>query len=99
MHTSVPLLHSMVNLFEGDSLVSGELGQLFQLHARRLGPFPPRIRDVGVTLDLATHDVDVMRYLADAEVRYVYAETQQHVHTSQEDLLLGILRFTNGAIG
>ena len=80
-------------------LVTKELGQLFHLHARRLGPFPPRIRDVGVTLDLATHDVDVMRYLADADVRYVYAETQQHVHTSQEDLLLGILRFTNGAIG
>jgi len=80
-------------------LVADELGQLFHLHARRLGPFPPRIRDVGVTLDLATHDVDVMRYLADADVKYVYAETQQHIHTSQEDLLLGILRFTNGVIG
>ncbi len=80
-------------------LVANELGQLFHLHARRLGPFPPRIRDVGVTLDLATHDVDVMRYLADADVRYVYAETQQHVHTTHEDLLLGVLRFTNGAIG
>src|SRR3989440_10007611 len=80
-------------------LVAGELGQLFFLHARRLGPFPPRIRDVGVTLDLATHDVDVMRYLADADVRHVYAETQQHVHTGHEDLLLGVLRFTNGAIG
>jgi predicted dehydrogenase len=80
-------------------LVANELGQLFHLHARRLGPFPPRIRDVGVTLDLATHDVDVMRYLADTDVRHVYAETRQHVHTTHEDLLLGVLRFTNGAIG
>ena len=32
-------------------------------------------------------------------MRYVYAETQQHVHTSHEDLLLGVLRFANGAIG
>src|SRR5712691_5072174 len=47
-------------------LVAGELGKMFHLHARRLGPFPPRIRDVGVTLDLATHDIDIMRYLADA---------------------------------
>ncbi len=53
-------------------LVAGELGRIFHLHARRLGPFPPRIRDVGVTLDLATHDIDVMRYLADAEVEHVY---------------------------
>lgn len=80
-------------------LVAGELGQMFHLHARRLGPFPPRIRDVGVTLDLATHDIDIMRYLADAEVEHVYSETQQHIHTTHEDLLLGILRFTNQAIG
>jgi UDP-N-acetylglucosamine 3-dehydrogenase len=80
-------------------LLAGELGKIFHLHARRLGPFPPRIRDVGVTLDLATHDIDVMRYLADAEVEHVYSETQRHIHTRHEDLLLGVLRFTNQAIG
>jgi UDP-N-acetylglucosamine 3-dehydrogenase len=80
-------------------LVAGELGQIFHLHARRLGPFPPRIRDVGVTLDLATHDIDVMRYLVDAEVERVYAETQRRIHNTHEDLLLGMLRFTNEAIG
>jgi UDP-N-acetylglucosamine 3-dehydrogenase len=80
-------------------LVAGELGQIFHLHARRLGPFPPRIRDVGVTLDLATHDIDIMRYLADAEVEQVYAETQRHIHNTHEDLLLGILRFNNDVIG
>src|SRR6266487_253597 len=80
-------------------VVTGELGQVFHLHARRLGPFPPRIRDVGVTLDLATHDIDIMRYLADSEVQRVYAETQRQIHTRHEDLLLGVLRFTNQAIG
>ena len=80
-------------------LMSGELGQLFQLHARRLGPFPPRIRDVGVVLDLATHDIDVMRYIADAEVERVYAEIQRRIHTSREDSLLGVLRFLNEATG
>ncbi len=80
-------------------LVAGELGKMYHLHARRLGPFPPRIRDVGVTLDLATHEIDVMRYLADAEVEHVYAETQRHIHTSHEDIVLGVLRFTNQIIG
>jgi UDP-N-acetylglucosamine 3-dehydrogenase len=80
-------------------LITGELGRIFHMHARRLGPFPPRIRDVGVTLDLATHDIDVMRYLANAEVEHVYAETQRYIHTSHEDLLLGVLRFTNQIIG
>jgi predicted dehydrogenase len=40
-----------------------------------------------------------MRYLADAEVEHVYSEMQRHIHTSHEDLLLGVLRFTNQAIG
>ncbi len=80
-------------------LVQGELGQVFHLHARRLGPFPARIQDVGVTLDLATHDIDIMRYLTDAEVERVYAETQRLLHTRHEDVLLGLLRFTNDAMG
>ncbi len=80
-------------------LVSGELGQVFHLHTRRLGPFPVRIQDTGVTLDLATHDLDVMRYLTDSEIERVYAETQQRLHMSYEDLVLGVLRFRNGAIG
>lgn len=80
-------------------LRAGELGQVFHMHARRLGPFPPRISDVGVTLDLATHDVDVMRYLADSEIERVCAETQRRIHSTHEDMVLGVLRFINGAIG
>ncbi|MBA2286203.1 MAG: Gfo/Idh/MocA family oxidoreductase [Ktedonobacteraceae bacterium] len=80
-------------------LVAGRLGQIFQMHARRLGPFPSRVRDVGVTLDLATHDIDVMRYLADAEIEHVFGETQRRVHHTHEDIVLGVLRFTNQAIG
>jgi UDP-N-acetylglucosamine 3-dehydrogenase len=80
-------------------LDGGNVGRIFYLHARRLGPFPPRIRDVGVILDLATHDLDVMRYLAGSEVRHVFAETQQRVHQTHEDLLLGLIRFGNAAIG
>jgi predicted dehydrogenase len=80
-------------------LVAGQLGKIFSLHSRRLGPFPPRIRDVGVVLDLATHDIDVMRYLVDSSVRRVFAETQQRVHHTREDLLLGVLRFVNDTVG
>src|SRR5205823_2165792 len=80
-------------------LVAGQLGQVFHLLARRLGPFPPRIRDVGVTLDLATHDIDIMRYLADSEVQRVHAETQRRIHSTSEDLLLGVLRFANQVTG
>lgn len=80
-------------------LREGALGRIFQIHARRLGPFPARIRDVGVVIDLATHDLDVMRFVTGAEVVRVYAETEQRIHTNHEDLLNGLLRFDNGVIG
>jgi predicted dehydrogenase len=76
-----------------------ELGRVFQVHARRLSPFPGRIQDVGVVLDLATHDIDVMRYLLGSEVERVYAEIERKAHERCEDLLSGLLRFSNGVIG
>ena len=82
-----------------ERLNAGEAGKIFSLLARRLGPFPPRIRDVGVTLDLSTHDIDVMRYLLEDEVEHVYAETQRQLHQSHEDMLMGMLRFSRGAVG
>jgi UDP-N-acetylglucosamine 3-dehydrogenase len=80
-------------------LAEQELGRIFQVHARRLSPFPGRVQDVGVILDLATHDMDVMAYLLDAEVTRVFAETERKAHASHEDLLSALLRFSNGVIG
>ena len=80
-------------------LEAGELGRTFQINARRLGPFPARIRDVGVVVDLATHDIDIMRYLTGSEVTRVYAEAKREVHTSNEDLFTGIMRFVDGTLG
>jgi predicted dehydrogenase len=80
-------------------LRAGELGRVFKMHARRLGPFPPRVRDVGVVIDLATHDVDIMRFLSGSEVTRLYAETARRIHTEHEDLLSGLLRFADDSIG
>lgn len=80
-------------------LRAGELGRVFQVHARRVGPFPERVRDVGVVLDLAPHDIDVMRYLLESGVTRVHAETEQRINTDREDMLIGMLRFANGAVG
>jgi predicted dehydrogenase len=80
-------------------LTRGELGQIYAIHTRRLGPFPSRIQDVGVIMDLAPHDLDVMRYLTDCEVTSVYADTRQKIHHTHEDLLNGILCFSDGTVG
>ena len=80
-------------------LAAGELGRIFQIFCRRAGPFPARIRDVGVVVDLAPHDVDIMRFLAGSDPNRVYAETERRIHTDHEDLLWGILRFPDGVVG
>ncbi len=80
-------------------IARGDLGRVFQIHARRLGPFPPRIQDVGVVMDLATHDLDIMRYLTESDVIRVFAESKRELHTSNEDLFVGTLRFEDDTVG
>ncbi len=80
-------------------LTDGELGRIFQIHARRLSPFPHYVRDVGVVIDLATHELDIMRYLVADEIERVYAEISRNVHQQHEDMLSGIVRFANGVVG
>ena len=83
----------------GRRLESGWLGTLYSISSRRAGPFPARIRDVGVTIDLATHDADILSWIAGERPARVYAELAQRVHASHEDLLFGLLHFPSGATG
>jgi predicted dehydrogenase len=86
-----PAIQSLKNRLD-----NGDLGRIFQIFCRRAGPFPARIRDVGVVIDLAPHDVDIMRFLTGLNPMRVYAETEQQIHTNHEDLLFGLLRFPGG---
>lgn len=79
-------------------LSDGEAGRVFQIDARRQGPFPARPIDVGVVVDLAVHDLDVIRYVTGNEVTRVFAETERRIHSHNEDLLTGLLRLEDGAI-
>ena len=76
-----------------------ELGRIFQIVCHREGPFPTRVRDVGVVVDLAPHDIDIMRYISQSEPIQAYAETEQRINTDHEDLLLATLRFKNSITG
>lgn len=80
-------------------LSQGELGRVFEIDAHRQGPFPARIADVGVVIDLAVHDLDIMRYITGSEIIRVYAETERRIHSQHEDLLTGLVRLSDGAIG
>jgi predicted dehydrogenase len=76
-----------------------QAGTIFQTVARRVGPFPERIRDVGVVVDLAAHDIDAMRFLLNLPAERIYGETARRIHTDHEDMLFGTIRFSSGVIG
>lgn len=75
------------------------LGKIYYLESHRVGPFPARISDVGVIIDLAVHELDIMRHIAQSEIKRVYAETERRIHTAHEDLISATLRMENGIIG
>jgi predicted dehydrogenase len=83
----------------GRLIDEGWLSSVYSIASRRAGPFPARIRDVGVTVDLATHDVDILSWIAGERPSRVYAETAQRIHADHEDLLFGLLHFPSGATG
>ncbi len=80
-------------------LEKGQYGDLITVSARRVSSFPTRVRDVGVVMDLAVHDIDVLRYLVDAPVESVYALGGRKMHDRFEDHANVLLRFANGVNG
>jgi len=80
-------------------LGKGVLGNVWSATITRKGPFPDRIRDVGVVIDLGVHDIDIMRHLFGTEIIRISAETERRIHTDHEDYLNAILRFESGVVG
>jgi predicted dehydrogenase len=72
-------------------LLEGQLGAIFMLSGIRSGPFPSRIADVGVVLDLASHDIDLVSWLSGSRIATLAAQTQHISGREHEDLV-----FVNG---
>jgi predicted dehydrogenase len=75
---------------------AGQLGEVFLVATERVGPFPDRVRDVGVVKDLATHDLDLVRWLGGSPVERVAAQTQHRMGRDHEDLVLVTGRLEGG---
>jgi UDP-N-acetylglucosamine 3-dehydrogenase len=82
-------------------IADGRIGNVFRVHATRVGPMPGRIQDAGVAIDLATHDLDIMQFVLGRDITRIYAEGAQCAHPSQEDMIACLLRFggDNGPMG
>ena len=80
-------------------LSDGMAGRIYKIAAQRLSPYPSRIGDAGVVIDLASHDIDLMRHLMPEPIVRIYGETLQSINSDREDLFNGLIRFASGAIG
>ncbi len=70
----------------------GVLGDLVVLSSRRVGPFVPRVKDIGITMDVASHDIDIARYLTNSEPIKVLAKSI-NVKNKKGDCAIMILDF------
>jgi UDP-N-acetylglucosamine 3-dehydrogenase len=80
-------------------LDEGVAGRVYQVHARRLSPYPGRESPTGVALDLATHDLDVIRFITRSEYARVFAETASYSEEGREDMVCASLGLESGMIG
>jgi len=74
-------------------------GRLITMSSKRLSSYPSRIRDVGVVMDLAIHDIDIMNYLSSSEVINVKSSLGHQKHKEFEDNAVILLDFLNGIKG
>lgn len=74
-----------------------ELGQVYSIGTRRVGPYPNRINDVGVVFDLATHDIDLVRWLC-GPFQTMHSVSQSVVNGPKEDLIEVIGVLDSGAV-
>ena len=78
----------------------GVIGDVVSAFAKRVGPLPPRIKDVGVSIDLAIHDLDIMNYLFEEDVTQVYGSMNCSFDDSEfEDHAEIMVNFNNEATG
>jgi UDP-N-acetylglucosamine 3-dehydrogenase len=79
-------------------LDDGQLGEIYQVATRRTGPFPSRIADVGVCMDLATHDIDLTSWVTRSTYQSVTAHTANRSGREHEDLVSAVAVLEEGIV-
>lgn len=77
---------------------AGDLGDVYQVATRRQGPFPGRIADVGVIMDLATHDIDLTAWVTQQEYVEISAQVTHRSGRQHEDLVAATGKLSGGTV-
>src|SRR3954470_4626113 len=71
--------------------------EILSISITRVGPFPPRMSNVGVVIDLAVHDIDLIRWFTDSEIIQVQPQIKSAV-AEREDIALLQFRTASGVL-
>jgi len=75
--------------------IAGE--DILSIGITRVGPFPPRMSNVGVVIDLAVHDIDLIRWFTDSDIVEVQPQLSSAV-AEREDIALLQFRTASGVL-
>src|SRR3982074_3588770 len=75
--------------------ISGE--DILSIAITRVGPFPPRMSNVGVVIDLAVHDIDLIRWFTESDIVEVQPQLSSAV-AEREDIALLQFRTSSGVL-
>jgi predicted dehydrogenase len=78
-------------------LQDGALGSVIAVETERVGPYPLRIRDVGVVHDLATHDIDIVMWLCGG-IAEMSVQAANRLAGPHEDLVEVVGRLDDGSV-
>lgn len=71
--------------------------KVISISITRVGPLPPRVKDVGVVVDIGVHDIDLIRYLTGSEFKEIYPLVLSNI-TDKEDIAMLSFIMENGVL-
>ena len=84
-----PAVEAIKNAIQDEDILS--------IAITRVGPFPPRMSNVGVVIDLAVHDIDLIRWFTDSDIVEVQPQLSSAV-AEREDIALLQFRTASGVL-
>jgi UDP-N-acetylglucosamine 3-dehydrogenase len=84
-----PAVETIKDAIRGEDILS--------IAITRVGPFPPRMSNVGVVIDLAVHDIDLIRWFTDSEIVEVQPQLKSAL-AEREDIALLQFRTASGVL-